>query len=342
MANFIQDTEHFSLPTLKKKQGRPFAMHDASLFSRRDRYAFILEQRWHGVGWQLQKARSPEAVRCAFRSIKGVSLSDLKHFLSAETTPSTGEDLSALRKRIAILSNQLHAAYQEQPETKRLLEDARLAIPLVEKSPELRRYKEALQRREQRFTELETRIADLVSLRSSLGEELEKREAYFAQNGILEFVKSGRYSMTPERVANAMAGLPLISWRHSAQRCGKQRTSHYIAYETFLVIQRVFRLRPRTCTAALAKMKAYLSESREKNQHCCVEMRSNWYYLMCAIEGAIEAKVTSKEFPFRVAELYQMNLDSQTPEKRVLQEEYRLDLPKPRNNYAKKADIPII
>ncbi|HWR35888.1 MAG TPA: hypothetical protein VN622_08485 [Clostridia bacterium] len=307
-------------------------MDDTSLLSRRDKYAFILEQCWPVVGWQLHKAKSPGDVQRAFQSIKGVDFSDLKAFVSAEKLPTTGEELPRLRKRIEMQGDQLRALYLDQGEKRKSLEDARLAIPIVENSPELSRYEETLQRREQRYREVETRIAELLSLRNSLDKELQMREAHFAQNGILEFVKSSRYSMTPERVANAMAGLPLIGWRHSAQRCGKQRTSHYVAFERFLVIQRVFRFRPRTFKSALAKMQTYLAESREKNQPCCVEMRSNWYYLMCAIEGAIEANVTSKEFPFRVAALYEMNLANQTPEKRVLQEEYRLDLPMPRRS----------
>jgi hypothetical protein len=54
-----------------------------------------------------------------------------------------------------------------------------------------------------------------------LRKELRRREAHVSQAELLDFITGRRYTISPTSLANAMAGLPFIAWRHSAARCNE-------------------------------------------------------------------------------------------------------------------------
>ena len=70
---------------------------------------------------------------------------------------------------------------------------------------------------------------------------VEHAEAEFAKAELLKFSKSGRHRLNPLRIANALAGMPLIGCRRSGMRCAQWECPNAggQAYQIFRAICRV-------------------------------------------------------------------------------------------------------
>jgi len=64
----------------------------------------------------------------------------------------------------------------------------------------------------------------LDRIRGQLEVQIRDLEPSFARHELFRFLKSKRYEITPESLANATAGLPYMGWRQSMRRC-KERKS---------------------------------------------------------------------------------------------------------------------
>ena len=81
-------------------------------------------------------------------------------------------------------------------------------------SPEQTEFVRAEQTSRKKLFDLAQEEIDSVrKLEQSFRAELESKEARFAQDEVLDFLRSGRYSFTPLHLANAIAGLPFVASR---------------------------------------------------------------------------------------------------------------------------------
>jgi hypothetical protein len=150
--------------------------------------------------------------------------------------------------------------------------------------------------------------------------KLRNQEAFFSQAALLDHIQSKRYSHTPRKLANAVAGLPEMNCRRSAARCAKlpYTWGPNMAYLLFLFLEKVWRSRQpgepkppvqlfRAAIAQLPRMRLVPGVGRRENYFRCY-VGENWAYLKPAIEDAIPASKHPSEVPFRIATLFQENV----------------------------------
>ena len=78
-----------------------------------------------------------------------------------------------------------------------------------------------------------------------LEQELANKEAWLCQTELLDFINKGKYARDPEGFANAMAGLPDLTWGTSRDRCAKTKPNPVFAYRVFETIDRIWNTRER-------------------------------------------------------------------------------------------------
>jgi hypothetical protein len=82
------------------------------------------------------------------------------------------------------------------------------------------------------------RLNEARRISQELEHKLRDQEAYFFRVRILAFIKDSRYTLTPRALSNAIAGLPHMTARRSAERCAmlKSRIPTLRNYKTLLFI----------------------------------------------------------------------------------------------------------
>ena len=141
-----------------------------------------------------------------------------------------------------------------------------------------------------------------------LRRKLSMQEAYFAQNEVLKFIKSGRNRLDPKRLADAMAGLPLIGCRQSSRLCTKQLCQVWPHFHYMLIkeIERIWMLvNSKNRASATNRFRAEIITRRKKSTvedqtHIDAYLCRNWRYVRFAIEDCLKRKIDSREMPFEV------------------------------------------
>jgi hypothetical protein len=170
-------------------------------------------------------------------------------------------------------------------------------------------------------------VAGLKGKLEKCHDDLRSKEAYIAQSELLDFLCSGRYALTPLNVANAMAGLPFVAWRHSATRCGRTAANHGygLYYEMFQHVAKALASPPGTAEAATEQVKKYLQSKRRTGAYSIVKLvEEDSYLLRKSIEAVYAALVPKSALPYRVFAEYQRRSSTRSRYDLVMQEEERL------------------
>jgi hypothetical protein len=130
-----------------------------------------------------------------------------------------------------------------------------------------------------------------------LQEKLLNQEAYYCQTELLKFVNSGDYAIEPRHLANALAGLPHLTCRRSAERCSRLKSTVGMAfnYELFRFIQLRWNRRMSRGdvpllnwfrTEILKLPKTIRGEKQKEKQKNALRLRlaADWFFLRRAIE----------------------------------------------------------
>ncbi len=80
---------------------------------------------------------------------------------------------------------------------------------------------ESLHRCETELTKIKNLLDNTTKAREDADRILLQREKTFAAAEVFEFLRSGRYRLSPEALADAVAGLPFTGWRQSIKRWRK-------------------------------------------------------------------------------------------------------------------------
>ncbi len=170
------------------------------------------------------------------------------------------------------------------------------------------------------FAPLEQAALDAKGELERTETKLRNQEAFFSQAALLNHIRGKRYSHTPRKLANAVAGLPEMNCRRSAARCAKlpYTWGPNMAYLLFLFLEKVWRSRHpgepaspaqlfRAAIAQLPRMRLVPGLGRREN-YFRRYVEENWAYLKPAIEDAVPASKHPSEVPFRIATLFQENI----------------------------------
>jgi hypothetical protein len=153
-----------------------------------------------------------------------------------------------------------------------------------------------------------------------------RQEAHIAQSELLDFIGSKRYTLSPLSFANAMAGLPFISWRQSAARCRRIKAAQHfpLQYEMFQEVARALVSPPKTVENAIEQAEKYLLTNKRQSQLSIQRLREEWYFFRVAIETAYANKTERTAMPFKVFAEYQRRTATRSRYDQVMQEEGRL------------------
>lgn len=292
--------EALEAPNLdSKKRGRPSEISNEALFSRRNTLLGIFEYHWSEIAWELQRAKSLAAIREALGPLPIPRSYEFELFLfepTKETTFKELRDLSKARRGLGIEFKKALLVEGDAEEARENVEGAmkdRSSDATTESA--LHKYQRLYSAAKRRKEELQVRIDVMEN-------DLRRQRAFIAQTGLLDFIRSERYTLSPMSYANAMAGLPFITWRQSVSRCLKAKASHPFLniYELFLEVQRALNGPPQTAELAMEQAKLHLKKSKQKREYSIQILREEWYYLRVAIEAAYSQKPPRSAIPFRV------------------------------------------
>jgi len=121
------------------------------------------------------------------------------------------------------------------------------------------------------------------------------QEAFIYRTEVLDFVRKREYALRPFQLANAIAGLPYIRARRSAQRCSriKTRIARSTTYELFELVTAVSKQHRKkrqyslieSVEKAIRKLPKFeIVEGHRRPTWCRGHLAENWYYLKRAIE----------------------------------------------------------
>jgi hypothetical protein len=286
-------------PDLATKRGRPQAIEDYALLNNREKLLFALEENSGLVGWELRQATTLDESRRALRQITGISCDPLEKFTREPKRSSQEEFKQAIK--LAEEAGQSNAAAQRAlNDVLQKRDRARAAMPEArdpEAASEIHSSYEALERQAQQAFEDLRRANDKSN---AAREDVAAQEAHLAQSALLDFIGDSRYAKTPLNFANAMAGLPLLGWRRSAQKCSEHPANFpSLTYEKFSILCRVFSGQLEDRDTAIERMKSFLL-SEEPQTYAIIGLRSTWYYLKASIEQALSSEQIWPAMPYRI------------------------------------------
>ena len=291
----------------KPRRGRPESIDVGRLWGAREALLGLFEATWHEIGSDLPYLKSPEEVLTALSPWE----SRRHHHYVVQTLlrPSTiragSKQLRVLRLRLGEVTSRIRDAYEALGKCTELFEKA-FRIPTAGCTENQRevifdKIKEraiALARAGAEYLELQSRQAQMT-------EHLLDSEASFARAEFVRFCRSDRYRLKPLSTANAIAGLPFITWRQSTKRCRQMKRTSVKGqtYEIFEIIQRIVNSNTRR-SQLVSHAERYLRKARSNEWDGIAELRKNWYYLNRAIRTCLDQPTRSPKLPYVIATEY--------------------------------------
>ena len=141
-----------------------------------------------------------------------------------------------------------------------------------------------------------------------LAAKRQDQEAFICRSEVLKFLRAKEYRLSPVTLASAIAGLPHISARRSAQRCAKsQKTpTHSATYEMFQFIKRTWkrcgqRIRSSTSDKFEQEIRRLprfrIVEGHKQQNWLRAELAKDWYYLRMTLQDSELAKLHPGAIP---------------------------------------------
>lgn len=297
----------------RNKRGRPREIEMAGLHGQRDTLVQLFASNWEKIALQvdqLQRVKSsglPD-VRKTFASLKGENgWHLLSSVLGHPTEFASSIDIRRTRKQLDSLSVRKEQADKQWGLAKERLQEARRAFKQAA-ATERDSIKPELRNRCRKI--IEGRL-ELDAARKEIGTLLQKlamQEAYFAQNEVLRFIKSGRNRLNPKRLADAMSGLPRLGRRQSSRLCAKQPCSVWPHFHYMLIkeIERIWMLvnsKNRASAIELFRTEIVAPPRKPRGENLTqihIYLCQNWRYVRLAIGDCLTRKIGSREMPFEI------------------------------------------
>jgi hypothetical protein len=132
----------------------------------------------------------------------------------------------------------------------------------------------------------------------------------------VKFLKSGRNRLNPKRLADAMAGLPVLGCRHSSRLCSLRPCSlwPHLDYLEFKEIERICKIvqqgdRANATDRFRLEIVALPKKPRDfKLCHVRSRLCQNWRYLNLAIASCIEERIGPREMPYKIISEFSIHL----------------------------------
>jgi hypothetical protein len=302
----------------------------------RNALVWLLSVAWGDIGWELTNAATLEELRQAFEPLRGHPSDNLiASFLRPTSTPATAQQIRSLKKAQGEAVETLRAVQEKHDNFVRVSQLAEQAMNETNPKPPPNlqaalltgwRDKNAARK------ELEACRARLTATETAVAEAC----ATFSQVELLNFVTRKKYARNPLVLANAMAGLPDMTWEHSHARGSKIKYSQWPThdYKVFMQIERIWKDHNSDPRVPLAQFFRQAVEKipktvmvtyeatgeRVKQQNPVrIELGGNFRLLRLAIEDIQkELPLDSGKVPFRIFSGFRKNAAKPRPAQEVV------------------------
>ncbi len=311
-----------SIEQQEQQRGRPRALTDDELKSQRDSLFGIFGAHWAWIGWELSRAKTVGDVAQAFAAlVDNCKNSSIALFFRHSPEVSETADLNDMRRQVSKAADQfwearkkLEGELQQVRQTEEAFREAARKV-VAAKSPtekescvdtrqkvheKLRLQRGLLDKGEIEAAEAEQRLREMQEL-------LLDQEAFYARTQILLFLRSRWCKLSPLSLANAIAGLPLIGWRHSLRRCSRLpcEVTSSLNYKIFEVVRQALEdgspRSPEETVQLLRDSIPVLPKEFASVQECLTQ---NWSDFEASIMKTWKSSEPPGSRPFRITAAY--------------------------------------
>ena len=250
---------------------------------------------------QLQQGEKSSAAKLNIPSLE----QELKRF---EDDLAADEDVClSLKKRIGTITKEARKVVSEETER---------------------------QKRKLDSLEQESRKADLE--RRKLETILLDQEAFFFRSQLLDFRQNADYEFTPRNVANALAGLPYITSRRSAELCSgiESKIAPSLNYDVLKFIASVWNRREKRVNVSIIEWfklqirqlpKTKIFKGKKKEYYFRTWLAERWYFLRLALERLQGSKLHPRAGPYAITrEFRRLSLNPESPADSILAENNKI------------------
>ncbi len=292
----------------------------------RDALVWLLSVAWGDIGWQLTNATTPEELRQALEPLREHSSNNLiAPFLRSTSKPATAQEVRSLKKAQGEAVANLRAIQEKHDNLERTSQVAERAMNETNPGPPPKLQAALFAGWKDKNTarkELEACRTKLATIETDLAD----KSASFSQTELLDFVTRKKYARNPLVLANAMAGLPDMTWEVSHGRGTRMKYSQWPTYEykVFTQVETIFEDHNSDGEVPLAQFFRQAVEKLPKTEmfthkptgkkmklenHVRTELCANWRFLRLAIEEVEkELPLEPGAVPFRILTNFRKNL----------------------------------
>lgn len=275
----------------RRKPGHPLFLSDQELQLRRNSIYSVVADGWARIGWRLQTAQTIQNVSNAIRGLglihDGMGHHGIATFvqLGPLRANAMSSDLRQLRRHSASLGEQSRELYRERTEAEESLRTLERAMQQADAKTR-RRFRSDFESERRQLQKLRRKENDVAEKWRSTAREADALAAQLACEELLRFVRERRYAFTPINFANAMAGLPEVSYRQSVLRCVRLSNAPVepLNYELFKTLRRLLRRcmdeKPNQLLRCLRREILRLPKRDDARKH----LGDHWYCLKQALE----------------------------------------------------------
>lgn len=300
-----------------RKRGRPASIDDGRLINRRESLLGLIDGEWGQLGWELKTARTIKDVRNALKPVDRGLHHPIQIFARDTKAKATSAQLRLRIKELARLNETVREVSLMVDQGRKSLELASAALQQVKSTSQESEIAPIFNQKSGEYEAAQQKYAGLLQKERLLQEHFENERAFIAQTELLEFIHEGRYAFTPINLANAMAGLPDISWRQSWKRCSphKSNRENSLNYWTFqFICNAITELESQLQEISLVDLvKQKLQKYKDDLDYRVLHAKKNWYHLRRALETVAKKQHYPASRPYRILAEYQKNQESKTP-----------------------------
>ncbi len=312
----------------KPLRGYPSQIDKDRLWNMRQHLRFFLETTWDEVGCRFQTFRKMADLRAVMKPWEK-RIEQEEHVVRAllwnGERPATSRSLYRQRKQLGKLRDRYMSAIELIDQCRDFLERF-MVIPAQHLSlAEQDVIRDAICERARKLAHAGEECIALREQEKELEILIKDGEAYFARNELFDFYRSKRYRLTPLDVANALAGLPFIGWRRSADRCRKWKEEpEGISFGIFRILLRIVRANVRRSDLMRDADKFIEAKSPIGNKFALADLRENRYYLRRSIAAVLEQGTKRVDLTAAISREYWKRKSHPTAVDRAFAEEERI------------------
>jgi len=306
----------------KPRRGRP-TIKDNFLLGSRNGWVALLEQAWMKIGPSLlgirkKRTSSIDDVRIAFRPLK-----DMPHnsgwacyFYRESFEAAKPAEVLKNFEKLGKLNAEILKAEAKRYEYMKGCVEAERAVKKAAVEEKGIIEDEAL-RRLQRLLQLADDLKRLGAEREVLNERCQDQASYVFCTELLRFLRPGRNAINPRNLADALAGLPHMTWRQSFDRCsGMAFNQPQHDYLVFGAISEICRQLPEANSdPPVEYFRAQLLKRSRTPDYSRQFLRDHWRDLRIATQECWNSKPSSEFLPFELASLFTKRANQQKDEK---------------------------